>query len=254
MLIICFTNVYDWFDRGLDYYTGIIMEGQFADPTLSSEIGSIAGGGRYDGLVGRFVKNQNFPCVGASIGFERIFSFLKEKYGVGRGVSTKVLVCEVNFKGGPELGYYNERLKLLRHLRRDGNINAEIVNRVAPNFRSQISYCEEREIEWMVIIGGDEIENNTINLRRLTLPGDIVVLKDGNKRAKIQRIEQLENQKFPSFIVQYVDDNGNVKQGSKEQTINKKSIVKVVCNGQVCDLQIKGMKRDELITFLKTVL
>ena len=85
--------------RGLDYYTGLILEAQFADATLASEIGSIAGGGRYDGLVGRFVKNQSFPCVGASIGFERIFSYLKEKNGVGRGVSSKVLICEVSFKG-----------------------------------------------------------------------------------------------------------------------------------------------------------
>ena len=230
------------------------MEGQFADRELASEIGSIAGGGRYDGLVGRFVKNQNFPCVGASLGFERLYSFLRDKYGVGRGVSTKVLICEVSFKGGPELGYYNERLKLLNEIRRIGKINAEIVNRVSPNFRSQISYCEEREIEWMVIIGGDEIENNTINLRRLTLPGDIIVLKDGNKRARIKRIEQFENEKFPFFIVQYVDDNGNYKEKSKEQRVNKKSIIKVVCNGKPYDLQIKGMKRDQLIPFLKTVL
>jgi len=62
--------------RGLDYYTGLIYE---AVLTGENRVGSIAGGGRYDGLVGMFSGKQ-IPAIGVSIGIERVFSILEEKY------------------------------------------------------------------------------------------------------------------------------------------------------------------------------
>jgi histidyl-tRNA synthetase len=62
--------------RGLDYYTGLIYEAVLTDP--SNRVGSIAGGGRYDGLVGMFSGKQ-IPAVGVSIGIERVFAILEEK-------------------------------------------------------------------------------------------------------------------------------------------------------------------------------
>lgn len=61
--------------RGLDYYTGLIYECVFTD---TDRVGSIAGGGRYDGLVGMF-SGKEIPAVGASIGIERVFAILEEK-------------------------------------------------------------------------------------------------------------------------------------------------------------------------------
>lgn len=58
--------------RGQGYYTGTIFEIQSPDFK-----GSIAGGGRYDNLIGKFL-NESVPAVGFSIGFERIFSILSE--------------------------------------------------------------------------------------------------------------------------------------------------------------------------------
>ena len=58
--------------RGLDYYTGLIYEAVLT----GSDRGSIAGGGRYDGLVGMF-SGKNIPAVGVSIGIERIFAILE---------------------------------------------------------------------------------------------------------------------------------------------------------------------------------
>ena len=62
--------------RGLDYYTGLIYEAVLTDP--NNRVGSIAGGGRYDGLVGMFSGKQ-IPAVGVSIGIERVFAILEEK-------------------------------------------------------------------------------------------------------------------------------------------------------------------------------
>jgi len=75
--------------RGLDYYTGVIFEAvllqQENDHVEESVIaGSVAGGGRYDGLVGMFdPKGRKVPCVGVSIGIERIFSILEQRVKVG---------------------------------------------------------------------------------------------------------------------------------------------------------------------------
>lgn len=61
--------------RGLDYYTGLIYEAVLTD---TNRVGSIAGGGRYDGLVGMFSGKQ-IPAIGVSIGIERVFAILEEK-------------------------------------------------------------------------------------------------------------------------------------------------------------------------------
>ena len=61
--------------RGLDYYTGLIYEAVLTD---SDKVGSIAGGGRYDELVGMF-SSKSIPAVGVSIGIERVFAILEEK-------------------------------------------------------------------------------------------------------------------------------------------------------------------------------
>jgi histidyl-tRNA synthetase len=80
--------------RGLDYYTGIIFEAVLTD---TDRVGSIAGGGRYDGLIGMF-SGKNIPAVGGSIGIERMFSILEEKAtekGGVRATETMVLVSSL---------------------------------------------------------------------------------------------------------------------------------------------------------------
>lgn len=94
--------------RGLDYYTGVIYEAMLtqtgATPAAPASaagaangedsvgsVGSVAGGGRYDGLVGMFdPKGRKVPCVGVSIGIERIFSIMEQKVEVRvTGVDTR---------------------------------------------------------------------------------------------------------------------------------------------------------------------
>jgi histidyl-tRNA synthetase len=78
--------------RGLDYYTGLIYEAVLTD---TNRVGSIAGGGRYDGLVGMFSGKQ-IPAVGVSVGIERVFAILEEKskddYTV-RPTETQILIA-----------------------------------------------------------------------------------------------------------------------------------------------------------------
>ena len=72
--------------RGLDYYTGLIYEAALTD---TDRVGSIAGGGRYDDLVGMF-SSKTIPAVGVSIGIERIFNILED--------NLKVIICLLLFR------------------------------------------------------------------------------------------------------------------------------------------------------------
>ena len=67
--------------RGLDYYTGVIYEAVLIDGGAGGiQVGSIAAGGRYDNLVGMFsVSGQQTPCVGVSVGIERVFAIMEKK-------------------------------------------------------------------------------------------------------------------------------------------------------------------------------
>ena len=72
--------------RGQGYYTGTVFEIE----SLAFK-GAVAGGGRYDNLIGKFL-NQNIPAVGFSIGFERIFSILSESNFVIPNEKKKIVV------------------------------------------------------------------------------------------------------------------------------------------------------------------
>ena len=107
--------------RGLDYYTGLIYEAVFVEEP-GAKFGSIAGGGRYDELIGMF-SNQRIPSIGVSIGIERIFRILEmkaEKSKEIRASETQVLVASI----GKGLGV--ERMKILKALWNVG-INAEAI-------------------------------------------------------------------------------------------------------------------------------
>lgn len=85
--------------RGLDYYTGVIFEAVFKGTT---QVGSIAAGGRYDNLIGMFGSKQ-VPAVGASLGIERVFAIMeqnqKDQNQVVRANETQVLVGVVSQPG-----------------------------------------------------------------------------------------------------------------------------------------------------------
>ncbi|XP_015776106.1 PREDICTED: histidine--tRNA ligase, cytoplasmic-like [Acropora digitifera] len=109
--------------RGLDYYTGVIYEAVLAgeQPDLGKSekgepvgVGSVAGGGRYDNLVGMFAKGRKVPCVGVSIGIERIFSILEAQAQLNgqkiRTSKTQVLVAS------GQKNLLEERMKLASEL------------------------------------------------------------------------------------------------------------------------------------------
>ncbi|KFP89972.1 Histidine--tRNA ligase, cytoplasmic, partial [Apaloderma vittatum] len=126
-------------------------------------VGSVAGGGRYDGLVGMFdPKGRKVPCVGVSIGIERIFSILEQRVEASeekiRTTETQVLVASAQKK------LLEERLKLVAELW-DAGIKAEVLYKKNPKLLNQLQYCEETGIPLVAIVGEQELKDGVIKLR-----------------------------------------------------------------------------------------
>ena len=144
--------------RGLDYYTGIIYEAVLDDSSVG--LGSIAGGGRYDELVGMF-SNKDLPAVGLSIGIERIFGLLEKKYETTasvRACETEVLVASIGS------GMVSERFKLCKLLW-DNGFKAETLYNENPKPQKQLQYALENYIPFILWIGEDELKNNKVKVK-----------------------------------------------------------------------------------------
>ena len=132
--------------RGLNYYTGAIIEVRAED----AAIGSVCGGGRYDDLTGIFGL-PGVSGVGVSFGADRIYDvmLMLNIFPEQTGAATEALV--VNF-GRDELP---ELLKIIRSLREAG-IPSEIYPD-AVKLKKQFSYADAQKIPWVVIAGSEEI-------------------------------------------------------------------------------------------------
>ncbi|XP_078712988.1 histidine--tRNA ligase, cytoplasmic [Lampetra fluviatilis] len=166
--------------RGLDYYTGVIYEAVLlsaGDPQAGEEggeggVGSVAGGGRYDGLVGMFdPRGRRVPCVGVSLGIERIFSILEAKQTDVRTTETQVLVASA------QKDLLEERLKLITELWGAG-IKAEMSYKRNPKLLSQLQVCEEMKIPFVCIVGHAELEAGVVKLRTVLTRNEDSIPRD----------------------------------------------------------------------------
>ena len=143
--------------RGLNYYTGAIFE--VAAPK-EVNMGSIGGGGRYDDLTGIFGM-PDVSGVGISFGLDRIYLVLEE-LGLFKTVELpKPKVLFVNF-GKAEALF---SMKAIAELRKN-NIKAELYPDNA-KMKKQMNYANKREIEFVVIVGSQEIEKNEFTLKNM---------------------------------------------------------------------------------------
>ncbi|MDR2389893.1 MAG: histidine--tRNA ligase [Tannerellaceae bacterium] len=142
--------------RGLNYYTGAIFEVKASD----AEIGSIAGGGRYDNLTGVFGM-EGVSGVGVSFGADRIFDVLNHLnlYPSDSLQTTQVLF--VNFGEKEE----SHLLPLLTRVRAAG-IRAELYPE-ATKMKKQMSYAHAKNIPFVALVGEKEMEEGMINLKNM---------------------------------------------------------------------------------------
>ncbi|NUM53977.1 MAG: histidine--tRNA ligase [Candidatus Hydrogenedentes bacterium] len=146
--------------RGLDYYTGPVFEAELPG---APECGSVMGGGRYDGLVERFM-DASIPSTGASIGLDRFIDALTRLGKLDANIATtKVMV--VSFPGTPE----SELLRVASELRAAGIATEVYMGAENAGLGARMSYAGGRSIPVAVILGPDELANNTVAVKDLRL-------------------------------------------------------------------------------------
>jgi histidyl-tRNA synthetase len=143
--------------RGLNYYTGAIIEVKSKDVG----IGSICGGGRYDNLTGVFGM-EGVSGVGISFGADRIYDVLNQLNLFDEIVVASTEVLVVNF-GEKEILYAHKILDLLHNL----NVCSELYPD-AVKLKKQMSYADSKKIPYIIIAGEDEIKNDSITIKKMS--------------------------------------------------------------------------------------
>jgi histidyl-tRNA synthetase len=150
-------------------------------------VGSIAAGGRYDNLVGMFTaaaaaegkKAPGLPCIGVSIGLDRIFAIVWPKW-VEKGMRSKETMVYVLAAGD---GLLEERIALVQELREAG-IKTDFLAKKKPKLTAQFMAGEKDEVPFAVILGGDELKEGLVTVKEQKWE-----FVDG-KKTKVQSADQ----------------------------------------------------------------
>ncbi len=162
------TNISKYFvldpllSRGLDYYTGIIYEAKYIDPSCIST--TIASGGRYDDMVEKFSTKGKIPAIGLSIGIERIMKILNP-------VSSLDPVFDVFVATTGKFNTHDpieQRMILTTRLRKSG-LRVECSTALNPKFGTQLQKVFELKIPIMVVVGESEIEKSVYQVKNIAI-------------------------------------------------------------------------------------
>ena len=142
--------------RGLDYYTGTVYETFLNE---YRELGSVCSGGRYDNLA-EYYTDKKLPGVGISIGLTRLFYKLNELNALKEEQNSisKVLVVSM-------VKDNSKALEVATELRSE-NINAEVYLE-NKKIKDKFKYADRLAIPYVIVIGEDEIANNTVALKNM---------------------------------------------------------------------------------------
>lgn len=175
--------------RGMAYYTGPVFEAESLltykdEKGKERKVGSICGGGRYDGLVEKLL-GMKVPATGASIGVDRLAELLR-----------MISPNEVKSEGPVFIAYFDDELQLeyyriARELRQAG-IAAEVYVGAYKGFRKmkkQMAYADEKNCPLVVLIGGDEAAKGVASVKNLKL-GKELAEKISDKKEWIDRVQQ----------------------------------------------------------------
>ncbi len=150
--------------RGLEYYTGMVFEVELTFPVVGNDglptsFGSVAGGGRYNGLVSRY-RDESAPATGFSIGVSRLLSAL-----------TLLKKVEENTKRGPVVVTVFEKDRLSDHQSfvsrlRAAGIRAELYLG-SGKLKAQMKYADNRGAPCVIIQGSLEKERSEVQIKDL---------------------------------------------------------------------------------------
>ncbi|MBW8297964.1 MAG: histidine--tRNA ligase, partial [Hydrogenophaga sp.] len=153
--------------RGLEYYTGPVYEAELTFDVTNEKgekvvFGSVGGGGRYDGLVSRFM-GQPVPATGFSIGVSRLMTALKNLGKLGTDEVLAPVLVTVMDGDVESMGRYQ---RFTQALRNEG-IRAEMYQGNWKKFGNQLKYADRRGSPIAIIQGGDERAEGVVQIKDL---------------------------------------------------------------------------------------
>lgn len=168
--------------RGLEYYTGPVYEVELTFPVTNEDgqvvrFGSVAGGGRYDGLVGRF-RPEPVPATGFSIGVSRLYSALKAVKSPivdARNDLPLVVVTAMDNKSPEFMPAYQAFVAQLRQAKDEEGralCRADLYLG-SSGFNAQMKYADRRGAVCAVIQGSSEREAGTVVIKDLILGAEL---------------------------------------------------------------------------------
>ncbi len=154
--------------RGLDYYTGLILEVVIE----GYSVGSVAGGGRYDGLIGMFAGKQ-IPAVGLAFGFDRVMEAMEEQnlFPDTRNGEIQALVTIFS----PDLA--DDSMQLAKMLRNKG-IYTELWLDPTIKMEKQLKYADLKKIPYVIILGPEEKTKNMLMLKNMLTREQAVLTRE----------------------------------------------------------------------------
>ncbi|MDQ1197687.1 histidine--tRNA ligase [Agrobacterium sp. SORGH_AS 787] len=153
--------------RGLEYYTGPVYEAELTFDVTNEKgekvvFGSVGGGGRYDGLVSRFM-GQPVPATGFSIGVSRLMTALKNLGKLGQAKPLAPVLITVMDGDVESMGRYQ---RFTQALRAEG-IRAEMYQGNWKKFGNQLKYADRMGAPIAIIQGGDERAEGVVQIKDL---------------------------------------------------------------------------------------
>ncbi|MEK6903331.1 MAG: histidine--tRNA ligase [Nanoarchaeota archaeon] len=138
--------------RGFVYYTGTFMEVYAQESAVKS---SLAGGGRYDKLIGRFTNEKEFPAVGISFGLDVMCDVLQEQNREKKETYTRVFIIPIKT--------FQQSWQVAQELRKAG-INTEI-DLLEKSVGKNLEYVNKKKIPFAIFIGEEELKKKCVKLR-----------------------------------------------------------------------------------------
>ena len=174
--------------RGLEYYTGPVYEVELTFEVKGEDgrhvrFGSVAGGGRYDGLVARF-RGEAVPAAGFSIGVSRLLAALAAlgRIDAASEVTPIVVVCVMDRERFPD--YYRMAADL-----RDAGIRAEVYLG-GSGMKAQLKYADRRGAALALIQGSDEASRGEVQIKDLALGAEMAKGIIDNQEWREARVAQ----------------------------------------------------------------
>ena len=188
--------------RGLGYYTGPVYEVELTEKIENedgtvNEIGSVAGGGRYDDLIKRFT-GQVIPATGFSLGVDRLLFALNQIKSKAETDKKGPIIITIM-----EKDKLSEYQKIVIELRTAG-IKSELYQGNPKDLGRQLKYADKRGSKFAIIMGSNEFNRGVVQIKDLELGSRISSQIKSHEEWKDQPAQvEISREKLIDYIINY---------------------------------------------------